>query len=379
MAAPDVIALTQALLRLDSINPPGRERECAHHVGALLEAAGCAVRYLEFDTARTCVVARIGGRSDALPLCLSGHLDTVPLGTLPWTHDPFAGEIDGERLYGRGSSDMKAGVAAIVAVVLELAPRLHATAGLEIVLTAGEEQGCMGSAFLARTPDALGRAGAIVIAEPTANRPYVGHKGIFKFHAVTRGVAAHASRPELGDNAIHKAADAVGRLRRYGFCCRPHPVMGLPTLNIGTIEGGQNINSVPDRCTLGVDIRTVPGLDHEALRADLARTLGPEVELRLVNDMPPVWTEPDLAWVQRVFALSARVLGEHPPVQTLTAYTDAGSLRRGYAGAAGAPPTVVLGPGEPELAHVVDEYCLRWRVEQGVEILRDIVCDWCGL
>lgn len=386
MAIPEVIALTQALLRHDTINPPGRERDCAYHVGAMLEAAGYAVRYHEFADRRTCVVARIGGREDRPPLCLSGHLDTVPLGTVPWQHDPFGalgqGETDGDRLYGRGSTDMKAGVAAIVVVAIELAPCLAGTAGLEIVLTAGEEQGCMGAAFLASLQGAdraLDRAGAILVAEPTANQPYVGHKGIFKFHALTHGVSAHASRPHLGDNAIHKAAEAVGRLRHYCFGCPEHPVMGSPTLNIGTIQGGENINSVPDRCEVGVDIRTVPGLDHEALKADLARTLGAEVQMRMVNDMPPVWTEPDAEWVQRVFDISAGVLGARPPVQTITAYTDAGSLRRGYASAAGAPPTVILGPGEPELAHMVDEYCRVSRTEQSVDIIRRIVCDWCGL
>jgi succinyl-diaminopimelate desuccinylase len=183
----------------------------------------------------------------------------------------------------------------------------------------------------------------------------------------------------LGDNAIHKAAEAVGRLRHYCFGCPDHPVMGAPTLNIGTIKGGENLNSVPDLCELGVDIRTVPGLDHDALKADLARALGPEVEMRMVNDMPPVWTEPEAGWVQRVFDISQELLGARPPVQTLTAYTDAGSLRRGYAVDGKAPPTIILGPGEPELAHRVDEFCLVSRTEQSVAIIRRIVQDWCGL
>jgi succinyl-diaminopimelate desuccinylase len=374
-AAPHVIALTQALLRHDTINPPGRERDCAYHVGGLLEAAGYRVAYHEFDDQRTCVVARIGGADDQPPLCLTGHLDTVPLGTLPWAHDPFAGETDGDKLYGRGSTDMKAGVAAIVVVAIELAPHLHRGPGLEIVLTAGEEQGCKGSAFLAASAGALGRAGAILVAEPTANKPYVGHKGIFKFHARTSGIAAHASRPHLGDNAIHKAADVVGRLRHYCFVCADHPVMGAPTLNIGTIRGGENINSVPDFCEVGVDIRTVPGLDHATLKAGMARALGPEVEMRMVNDMPPVWTEPEGAWVQRVFAISEEMLGERPAVETITAYTDAGSLTRAYGGA----PAIVLGPGEPELAHMVNEHCLVSRTEQSVAIIRRIVQDWCGV
>ena len=387
MPAPlDVIELTKRLLRFDTINPPGRERDCAHLLGGLLEQGGYAVRYWEFDDTRTCVVARIGGEAAAdggaqpfaagrKPLCLTGHIDTVPLGTVPWTRDPFAGETDGDRLYGRGSTDMKAGVAAIVVVALELAPHLRRSPGLEIVLTAGEEQGCQGSAFLARQADALSRAGAILVAEPTANYPYVGHKGIFKFLGRTRGVAAHASRPHLGDNAIYKAADAVQRLRYHDFGCPAHPVMGLPTLNVGTIRGGQNLNSVPDFAEVGVDIRTVPGVDHACLCEDLRRALGPEVEMHMVNDMPPVWTEPQDAWVQRVFDVVASHHGERPTPQTITAYTDAGSLRRWY----GDPPTVILGPGEPELAHMVDEHCRISRTEESVAIIRRVVQDWCGV
>ena len=234
----EVIELTQALLRFNTINPPGQERECAHYLGALLEKGGYDVKFWEFGDTRTCVVARIGGAHDKPPLCLTGHIDTVPLGTIAWQQDPFAGETSGDQLFGRGSTDMKAGVAAIVVVALKLAHLLKNGPGLEIVLTAGEEQGCKGSAYLATLPNALSRAGAILVAEPTANYPYIGHKGIFKLMGRTKGIAAHASRPHLGDNAIYKAAAAVERLRYYQFGCEEHPVMGLPTLNVGTFNGG---------------------------------------------------------------------------------------------------------------------------------------------
>ena len=109
----DAVALTRELLRFDTVNPPGQERACARHAGALLEGWGFGVDYHEYAEGRTSVVARAGGSDSKPPLCLTGHIDTVALGSMPWTRDPFAGETDGDRLYGRGSSDMKAGVAAI--------------------------------------------------------------------------------------------------------------------------------------------------------------------------------------------------------------------------------------------------------------------------
>ena len=106
MSTPDAISLTRDLLHFDTINPPGRERDCARHAGAMLEGWGFKVDYHEYEDARTSVVARAGGSDAKPPLCLTGHLDVVPLGTRKWSKDPFAGETDGDRLYGRGSSDM---------------------------------------------------------------------------------------------------------------------------------------------------------------------------------------------------------------------------------------------------------------------------------
>src|SRR5690242_933806 len=229
MSRPDAVALTQTLLRFDTVNPPGRERACARHAGALLEQWGFHVDFHEYAEGRTSVVARAGGSSSKPPLCLTGHLDTVALGVSPWTRDPFAGETDGDRLYGRGSSDMKAGVAAILLAARSLSQRLAGTPGIVLVLTAGEEGGCIGSEHLARTP-LLGKAGAMIVGEPTSNYPFIGHKGSLKFHAKFRGVSAHGSMPELGVNAIYKAAKAVAALERFDFGVKPHPVMGGPKI-----------------------------------------------------------------------------------------------------------------------------------------------------
>jgi succinyl-diaminopimelate desuccinylase len=374
MSDPDAVALTRDLLRIDTVNPPGRERECARHVGTLLEGWGFRVDYHEFADARTSVIARAGGSESKPPLCLTGHMDTVALGVSPWTHDPFAGETDGDRLYGRGSSDMKAGIAAILLAARNLARQLPGTPGVVLVLTAAEEGGCIGSQHLVRTR-LLGRAGAMVVGEPTANYPFVGHKGSLKFYAKFRGVSAHGSMPELGVNAIYKAAQAVAKLEGFDFGAKPHAVMGGPTLNVGTFEGGQGVNMVPDEARIGVDIRTVTGMDHRALLSRLKDLLGKEAELEVFSDMNAVWTEPEQEWVQRVFEIAGKVLGARPGAKTAAYNTDAGNLLKVYTGA----PTVVLGPGEPQLAHQTDEYCSMARVRESVAIYEAIIRDWCGI
>jgi len=340
MSSADPVALTKSLVQFDTINPPGRERDCARFAGAMLQEWGFKVDYHEYEDGRTSVVARAGGSASKAPLCLTGHLDVVPLGTRKWTRDPFSGETDGDRLFGRGTSDMKAGIAAILLASRSMSKFLNGKAGIVLVLTAAEEGGCIGSQHLVKT-QLLGNAGAMVVAEPSSNYPFVGHKGSLKFNAKFRGVSAHGSMPELGVNAVYKAAQAVGKLQEFDFQAKKHPVMGGPTLNVGTFHGGQGVNLVPDEATVGVDIRTVPGMDHAALLKRLKETLG-ESEVDVFSDMPAVWTEPEKEWVQRTFEIAARHLGARPVPKTAPYNTDAGNLLRAYRGA----PTIVLGPGE---------------------------------
>jgi len=371
MSNADAVALTRSLLGFDTVNPPGRERDCARYLGAMLQEWGFKVDYHEYADSRTSVVARIGGSDAKAPLCLTGHLDIVPLGARPWTKDPFSGETDGDKLYGRGASDMKAGVAAMLLAARNFSRQARKGAGIVVVLTAAEEGGCIGSRHLAQT-QLLGKAGAMVVGEPTSNYPLVGHKGSVKFYAAFKGVGAHGSMPELGVNAIYKAAKALGNLERFDFHVPAHKVMGKPTLNVGTIEGGNTVNAVPDSARIGVDVRTVPGMDHEALLSRLEGLLG-DAEMEVFSNLPPVWTAPDDQWVRRVFEICEPYLGAAPAARTAPYMTDAANLLKVYAGA----PTVVLGPGEAAMAHQTDEYCHVERLRQSVEIYEKIIQDWC--
>jgi len=368
----DPRALTRELLRYNTINPPGMERACARHLGAMLEGAGFRVAYQEFAEARTSLVAEIGGDDTRAPICFTGHIDTVPLGAAPWTKDAFAGETDGDRVYGRGSTDMKSGIAAIIAAALELAPELAKGPGLVLVITAGEEIGCEGARFLA-DHKLLPRAGAIVVAEPTANYPYIGHKGLAWLEIETTGVTAHGSMPEVGDNAIVKMAKVIGDLERFEFPVKDHAVMGKPTLNVGTIHGGLNTNSVPDRAKITVDTRTVPGIDHTHLCHSLESLVGPRgAHVRKIVDCAPLYTEPANEWVQQVFETCTPLLDGRPTPKTITFSTDGSDLKRGFGG----PPAVILGPGEPTLAHQTDEWCSMTRIEQSVDLFRTLMLRW---
>jgi succinyl-diaminopimelate desuccinylase len=371
----DVVELTRELVRTQTVNPPGKEARAAQLLAARLESAGLEVTAHEAAPGRTSLVAHWPGRSDAPALCLTGHLDTVPLGGREWARDPFGGEIDGDRLHGRGSSDMKGGVAAIVVAAERVAALGRGRAGLELVLCAGEETGCEGALQLARTDGALGRAGAVLVAEPTTNDPCVAHKGVVWLDAVAEGRTAHGSMPHLGDNAVHKLARAITRLEDVRFDVPAHDLLGEPTLNVGTVTGGININSVPDRASAGLDVRTVPGLSPEAVRDHLAAVAGDEVRVDIRLALEAIDTDPADEWVGDVFDVMAALTGGQPRPRGLAYFTDASALAPAY----GRPPTIICGPGDAEQAHRTDESCSVAALEAAADGFFQIARRWCGL
>lgn len=369
---PDALQLTRELLKFNTINPPGAEQACAQHLGDLLKRAGFTVDYAEFAPTRTSLVAKIGGVKGKRPLGFTGHIDTVPLGSAVWKADAFGASLEGGKLYGRGSSDMKSGVAAFVVAALRMVEQLKNGPGVTLVITADEECGCGGATYMVKQGNLLGEVGALVIGEPTANYPLVGHKGAFWLDVKTHGITAHGSMPEQGDNAIYKAAAAITKLRDFDFETPAHALMGAPTLNVGTVHGGLNINSVPDLTVIGVDIRSVPGQDHALLQSRMQRMLGETVEVTATLDVASIYSDPAQPWIQHVFDVTQSRLGARPQAKTATYFTDAAVLKEAYRDI----PMVVLGPGEPQLAHQTDEYCLVDRIEESVAIYSELIKDW---
>lgn len=364
--------LTRKLISFNTINPPGNESVCAEYIGKLLEDGGFKVESHEFDKRRTSLIARIEGCGNKAPICFAGHMDTVPLGSMPWEKDPFSGEVEGDIVYGRGSSDMKGGLAAMIVAALRLVNISNRKAGITLIITASEETGCQGAYHLSKLGNVLSHAGAVIISEPTSNYPLIGHKGALWLKVRTSGVTAHGSMPEQGDNAIYKAAEVVTKLREYRFNISSHPLLGAPTLNVGTISGGLNINSVPDRAVIGVDIRTIPGQSNRDVYKNLQSYLGKEAEMDRIVDAMSIITDPEHEWVQEVFDIMEPFLKERPVARGITYFTDASVLTT----ALGNPPTLILGPGEPTMAHKSDEFCYISKIEEAVEAYVKIGNKW---
>jgi len=180
--------------------------------------------------------------------------------------------------------------------------------------------------------------------------------------------------PEVGDNAILKMAKVIGDLETFRFPVETHAVMGQPTMNVGTIRGGLNTNSVPDEARITLDTRTVPGIDHGHLCESLQALLAPRgAKVRKIVDCAALYTEPANEWVQQVFELCAPYVGGRPQPKTITFSTDGADLKRGFGNGL---PAVILGPGEPTLAHQTDEWCSMERIGQSVELFRTLVRKW---
>lgn len=362
------LTLTQRLVRSPSLNPGGTEAEVAALLGDLLAEAGFDVETYDFAPGRPSVVATfLPDRRTDRAVGLAGHIDTVPLGAMPWRIDPFAGEIREGRLYGRGSSDMKSGIATAVVAAIDAARSGAAPGGIVVVLCAAEETGCEGAAQL-EAAGVLPPVEKLVITEPTGNDVLVAHKGALWLRIVAEGTTAHGSMPHLGDNAITHLREAIRHIERVDVG-GDHPLLGAGTRTLTQIHAGMNVNSVADRAEATFDVRTVPGTDHDSLLEAFRTAVGAGVTLEAITDLPPLDTSVDGPWVTQVCGIAARITGRPQPGGGVSYFTDASVLHR----AMGSPPTVVCGPGLAEQAHRTDEYCLVDDIEESTAILRKIL------
>ena len=275
--------LAQKLIQFPSLYPPGNEKACVEFVAQHLRSMGFTVETYEFASRRPSLVARLGGLSSRKSLAFTGHLDVVPVGVAQWHFRPFDAVLDDGALHGRGSCDMKSGIAAFITA----AGRLQAEGtvlrrGLIFVITAGEETGCEGVFDLAKRK-ILGEAELLIVAEPTSNQPVIAHQGSLRVVVTARGRTAHSSMPHEGENAISKVVRWITCLEAHRFE-KVHPLLGRTTTVTTTIMGGQNINSVPDSASFTVDFRTLSDNDHAALLNLLRDLFGVQAHIGVVTD-----------------------------------------------------------------------------------------------
>ncbi len=178
--------------------------------------------------------------------------------------------------------------------------------------------------------------------------------------------------PERGDNAFYKIAKGALLLEKYQFDSPTHELMGQGTLNVGTAKAGLNINSVPDAAEMTLDIRSVPGQSHSHIYSCLCKTLGPNIKLETIMDVEGIYTPPDHPWIQTVYDHCQEINGVQAVPKSISYFTDASALK----GLIGDPPTVVLGPGQPEMAHQTNEFCYTEKITQSTTLFERLIIDW---
>lgn len=376
----EVTRLTRQMIRVNTVNPPGNEAALARTLQAWAEERGLEAGLHPLAPERANLLVRVPGVGGAPPLLYNGHLDTVPIGEQAWRHDPFEGRVDGDRLYGRGATDMKGALAAMLGAAAALkraGARLRGD--LLVACTAGEEVDSVGARALAAAGTLS--PSALLVGEPTDLAIAVAEKGALWLEVTTTGRMAHGSAPQEGLNAILSMARLVDALGREPPAAGEHPLLGRATLNVATIHGGIKTNVVPDRCVLTLDIRTLPGQDHgaiaDAVRGRLAEAVraepGTTGAVRVVNDMPAVQTPPADRFVACVREVAGGLFGETRPPGGVPYYTDGAVLAPTFRA-----PLVICGPGEPSQLHQTDEWVRLRRLGEAARLYAEVAAAWLG-
>ena len=358
VAADEVVEILADLVRAPSENPPGDETLVAKTAAAWLERLDLPSEFVTPLPRRTSTISSWGDAAAGPTLLFNGHYDVVPVPDPDeWPHPPFGAEIHDGRMFGRGTCDMKAGIAACLAAVSALQRAGAEPKGrLLMHLVADEEAlGTHGTKFLVANGYCDGVAEAIV-GEPTDMHLVPAERGAVWLRIVTEGVSAHGSTPQLGVNAIQHMAQVIEEFSKIRFR-KLHEMLGAPTFNVGTIAGGSKVNMVPNHCEIEIDRRTIPGETEDDALSDFEAAVARAGES--VSDLNA-----------RVEVIDSAEPSETPGgsrvVELLTEARDAfgtGGSEIGYSGATdarflinqGGIPSIVFGPGELLLAHTTGE------------------------
>jgi acetylornithine deacetylase len=384
LARGDAVALTRELVRIDSQNPSlvaggAGEPAVARSLAEILRAWGFSVDVADAAHGRPNVVATMGKRGGR-SLMFNGHLDVV--GVEGMIHAPFDAQQRDGRIYGRGSCDMKAGIAAMCAAAAQAAD-----AGLDgeitVAAVADEEFESLGTRALIASGV---RADAAIVTEPTSLAIMPAHLGFVWVDAIFEGRAAHGSRWELGVDAIRHAGLFLAELERYDaevLSSRSHPLLARPSVHASLIEGGTGMSTYPDRCVLKIERRTIPGESAEDVvreltglcdefRPTLARR-GKTLDARIDATFSQLPSDVSIdAPIVGALAEALREAGESDRVAGMSAWTDAALLN-----AAGIP-AICFGPGDISLAHAAEEYVPVDEIERATRVLARVAQTWCN-
>ena len=348
------------------------ELSAAEIISAELGRSGIDSQIDRWGRNRANIIAQIRSSGHKPALLFACHLDVVGSGETNWKHPAFSAFESEGKIHGRGSADMKGGIAAIITAIRQTVGSGVVLEG-DIVLfaAAGEEtDSCGTKRFVRLSSKQLPALSGVVVPEPTDFEIVTAHRGLLWLEVVTAGKAAHGSTPHLGVNAIASMKALLSELDNFKIRFEPHKLLGECSMSINTIAGGKAINVVPDKCSIGIDVRTLPGQNHQKLIDDFERVFAKlkqkdhqfAAEISIVRDVGALETDVNCAFV-REFCSAVGV----SETKAVGFCTDAPFF------ASSGVPVVAFGPGKPELCHKPDEYIDIADVEKAVEYYKNII------
>lgn len=377
-----ILRLLSDLIRIDSVCPslvPGGkgEAEIARYLGDYMHGLGLEVRYQEFLPGRPNVIGILRGTGGGKSLMLNGHIDTV--NTAGMDIDPLYPRYEDGKVYGRGSFDMKGGVAAMVEAVAAIVRSGKRLRGDVIVTGVGDEE------YASAGTEAIVReykADAAVNCEPTGLDLVLAHKGFAWARTTVEGKAAHGSLPSEGVDAITKAGHFLVELEKMAaeeFPKRTHPLVGSGSVHASLISGGAELSTYPAKCVVELERRTIPGEDRDTvvreMQALIERISAADPEFRAQNEVffyrPSFEVSPEEPVVQALKGACVEVLGREPAFSGTNPWLDSAILKD-----AGIP-TAVFGPWGGG-AHAAVEWVDFRSVVDVAKVLSQAIASFCG-
>lgn len=337
------------------------EKTIADRIEHILLKHDIKSEQIEFEPNRNALIATIEGKEAGPTLAFSGHMDVVPVGDLEWDTDPFIAVEKNGFLYGRGTADMKAGVSALLTAAIRIKEDGGPQKGrLKLVFTPGEEQGGIGAKKLVDL-GYLKDVDACIIGEPSSNGIIRAHKGVLWTNFITYGKTAHGSIPALGNNAVERMLDFLTIFKeRFNLEQAHDELLGHCTVNVTVFNGGKSVNVIPDKASVDIDIRTVPGQSHEEIYNNFRALIDElrqkdenfKIEMSNIATLLPLRTADEHPLVQQTQNIIKKITGKDKALSTLPGGTDGSEFVRANPDVA----VIILGPGDFSMAHQPNEY-----------------------
>jgi len=363
-----LIKLTQDLIKINSQNPPGDEFRIACFVKNYLRTLRVKVKTYEFKKRRSNVVAVLPGRNNKHSLLITPHLDTVPSGK-SWSFEPFSGKIYKDRIYGLGATDCKGNLATALEAINSLVEdKIILEYNLIFAATADEESGS-GLGLVPLLDKGILKPDAALVLDSDDFEIIIAQKGLMHIKVKIKGKRAHGAYPWRGENAIDKALDMLKDLKDIKFSYKSNKYLRPPTMNIGTIKGGDKVNVVADWCEFELDFRFLPGMSAEDLLKRIKKIIQKHTRKFKI----------EIEGIQKPYYIDKT----HPLVTYLNRAIQKNKIKALIKGSEGATvitffqnkniPAVATGFGCEGQAHIADEYITIENLYKGALVLVDFL------